>query len=76
MLYNIYFIQSLHLGLQHINPAGRDTVEPLLKNTPNIGHLSIKDKLCGPVHGNTILPLKEDDLPTTVKLAGPKVSVI
>ena len=28
------------------------------------------------MHGNTILPLKEDNLSITVKLAGSKVSII
>ena len=39
-----------------------NTVEPLLKlkDIPNKGHLSIKDKLCGPYRA--ILPLKEDNL--------------
>ena len=48
-------------------------VEPLLKDTLNKGHLSIKDKLCGPYRTmDIILPLKEDNLSITVKLAGPK----
>ena len=52
-------------------------VEFPLKDTPNKEHLykgqalwSLQD------HGNTILPLKEDNLSIAVKLADPKVSVI
>ena len=37
-------------------------MEPLLKNTPNEEHLSIRDS-----------PLKEENLSITVKLADPKV---
>ena len=44
------------------------------KDVPNKEHISTKDKLCS--LSNTILPLKEDNLSITVKLAGPKVSVI
>ena len=50
------------------------TLEPLSKDTLNKGHntfnLSIKDKFCGPYRtiGNTILPLKEDNLCIIVKL--------
>ena len=44
------------------------TVEPLLIDIPHKGHktfdLSVKDKFCG----NTILPLKEDNISITVKL--------
>ena len=50
-------------------------------DTPNEGHFSIKDncKLCSPyrtMHGDTILPLKDNNLLITVKLVGPKASVI
>ena len=55
------------------------TVESLLKDTLNKGHLALyKGQALWSLqdHGNTILPLKEDNLSVTVKLAGPKVSVI
>ena len=54
------------------------TVEPLLNDTPNKGYLSIKGQALWSLqdHGNTILPLKEDNLSITIKLAGPKVSII
>ena len=52
------------------------TVEPLLKDTLNKEHLSKGQALWSlQDHGNTILPLKEDNFSITVKLAGHKVSV-
>ena len=33
-------------------------------------------KIISVVHGNILLPLKEDNLSITVKLAGPKESII
>ena len=51
------------------------TVEPLLKDTLNKGHFSIRTSSVDiQDHGNTILPLKEDNLSNYI--AGPKVSVI
>ena len=54
------------------------TVESLLKDTLNKGHAPLyKGQALWPLqdHGNTILPLKEDNLSITVKLADPKLEV-
>ena len=61
----------------HVSHVNLYTVEPLLKKTPNKGHLYKEQALWSlQDHGNTMLHLKEDNLSITVKLAGPKVSII
>ena len=62
----VLFRNTMHFSYSYISY----TVEPLLTK----GYLSIKDK-CVVLqdHGNTILPLKEDNLSITVKLASSKV---
>ena len=54
------------------------TVEPLIKDTLNKGHLCIKDTFqCTSLYsGNTFLPLKEDNLSIMDKMIHPNVSVI
>ena len=54
------------------------TVEPLIKDTLNKGHLCIKDTFqCTNLYsGNTFLPLKEDNLSIMDKMIRPNVSVI
>ena len=54
------------------------TVEPLIKDTLNKGHLCIKDTFqCTNLYsGNTFLPLKEANLSIMDKMICPNVSVI
>ena len=55
-----------------------NTVEPLMKDTLNKGHICIKDtfKYTNLYSGNTLLPLKEDNLSIIDKMIRPNVSVI
>ena len=57
----------------HVSYVNLYTVELLLRETPNKGHLYKEQALWSlQDHGNTILPLREDNLSITIKLAGPK----
>ena len=55
-----------------------NTVEPLIKDTLNKGHLCIKDTFrCTNLYsGNTLLPLKEDNLSIMDNTSRPNVSAI
>ena len=67
---------QVNTGFCHKTASTLSAVEPLLKDTPNKGHLEALYKgqaLCSlQDHCNTILPLKEDHLSITVKLVVPK----
>ena len=57
------------------------TVEPLVKEHSEYSTFTLSDckRMDSQDHGNTVLPLKEDNLSNSKikpKLAGPKVSVI
>ena len=54
------------------------TVEPLIKDTLNKGHLCIKDtfRYTNLYSGNTLFPPKEDNLSIMDKMIRPNVSII
>ena len=62
----------------HANVYSVYTVEPLIKDTLNKGHLCIKDtfRYTNLYSGNTFLPLKEDNLSIMDKMIRPNVSII
>ena len=80
LLVDLPLIQLSCVELQYKNmmPLLCYTVEPLIKDTLNKGHLCIKDtSQCTNLYsGNAFLPLKEDNLSIMDKMIRPNVSII